>query len=55
MAAAALLKNLDGHNSAIYQPILMKLGTQTDNNFLSPKNTMWRSDALIQDDRCRHL
>jgi hypothetical protein len=38
MADAAILKSVASSNSAIYHPILMKFGTQTKKNILSPKN-----------------
>jgi hypothetical protein len=38
MAAAAILKKMQCRRSAIYSPIVMKFGTQTKKNMLSPKN-----------------
>jgi hypothetical protein len=40
--------------SAIYDPILMKFGLQTENNLMSPKTQLRRSDAILQVGR-RHV
>jgi hypothetical protein len=39
----------------INRPIMMKCGTQTEKNALSPKTQNWKCAAILQDGCRRHL